>query len=125
MLVLTDVASGWTECTPLVVYEQSLLIEALKAVDAQLLIPLLGTGTDNDSVFVNETVVGFCTGHHIEFIRSRAYLTNDQACIAQKNGSIVRRFVCEDHSTPVPVGQRAWVLHSVSDPGLRHALGTP
>lgn len=92
-LVLTDVASGWTECTAMVVHEQSLLIEALKAVDAQLPIPLLGIDTDNDSVFVNETVVGFCTEHQIEFTRSRAYLKNDQAWIEQKNGSIVRRFV--------------------------------
>ena len=92
-LVLTDVASGWTECAALVVHEQSLLIEALKAVAVQLPVPLLGIDTDNDSVFMNETVVGYCNDHQIEFTRSRAYLKNDQAWIEQKNGSVVRRFV--------------------------------
>ena len=92
-LVLTDVATGWTECAALVVHEQTLLIEALKAVGAQLPIPLLGIDTDNDSVFMNETVVEYCAYHHIEFTRSRAYLKNDQAWIEQKNGSVVRRFV--------------------------------
>lgn len=92
-LVLTDVATGWTECAAMVVHEQSLLIEALKAVSAQLPVPLSGIDTDNDSVFMNETVVGYCKDHQIEFTRSRAYLKNDQAWIEQKNGSVVRRFV--------------------------------
>ena len=31
-LVLTDIASGWTECAPLVVRESGLLIEALERI---------------------------------------------------------------------------------------------
>ena len=51
---------------------------------------------DNDSVFINETLVQYCAGRGIEFTRSRAYPSNDQAWIEQKNGSVVRRFVGHD-----------------------------
>ena len=92
-LVLTDIASGWTECVALVVHEQSLLVEALGFVEATLPVPLLGIDTDNDSVFMNDTVIEHCKTHEIAFTRSRAYLKNDQAWIEQKNGAVVRRFV--------------------------------
>lgn len=59
-LVLTDIASGWTECVALVVHEQSLLVEALGFVEATLPVPLLGIDTDNDSVFMNDTVIEHC-----------------------------------------------------------------
>ena len=59
-LVLTDVASGWTECAPLLVREQHLLIEALKKLRAALPFPLLGIDTDNDMVFINEILKAYC-----------------------------------------------------------------
>ena len=92
-LVLTDIASGWTDCVALVVHEQTLLVEALGTVSTTLPIPLRGIDSDNDSVFMNDTVVEHCRTHQIEFTRSRAYQKNDQAWIEQKNGAVVRRFV--------------------------------
>ena len=92
-LVLTDVASSWTECVPLVVREQVLVTEAMSAVRARLPFPLLGFDTDNDSVFMNETVADYCTAAGISLTRSRPYRKNDQAFVEQKNGSIVRRLV--------------------------------
>lgn len=55
-LVLTDIATGWTECAPLLVREQGLLIEVLGEVRKLMPFALLGFDTDNDSVFMNETV---------------------------------------------------------------------
>ena len=49
-LVLTDIATGWTECAPLLVREQRLLTEVLGEVCKLLPFPLLGFDTDNDSV---------------------------------------------------------------------------
>ena len=95
-LVLTDVASGWTECVPLVVREQTLIAEALSAVRARLPFPLLGLDTDNDSVFMNQTVADYCAAAAIEFTRSRPYRKNDQAFVEQKNGNVVRRLVGYD-----------------------------
>ncbi len=91
-LVLTDVSSGWTECVALVAREQSLVVEALEALRPLLPVRLLGIDTDNDSAFINETLIEYCRANDIVFTRSRAYLKNDQAWIEQKNCSVVRRF---------------------------------
>ena len=53
-LTVTDIATGWTECAPLLYREQTLLREVLGEVRRRLPFELLGFDTDNDSVFVNE-----------------------------------------------------------------------
>ena len=92
-LTLTDVATGWTECAPLLFREQRLLSEVLSALRPVLPFPLLGFDTDNDSVFMNETIKGWCEAAQVAFTRSRPYRKNDQAHVEQKNGAIVRRMV--------------------------------
>jgi len=92
-LVLTDIATGWTECAPLLVREQKLLTEVLDEVRKLLPFPLLGFDTDNDSVFMNETVRDYCQAGGIAFTRCRPYRKNDQAWVEQKNGAVVRRIV--------------------------------
>lgn len=92
-LTLTDIATGWTECAPLLVREQRLLTEVLTEVRKRLPFPLLGFDTDNDSVFMNETVRDYCLAAGIAFTRCRPYRKNDQAWVEQKNGAVVRRIV--------------------------------
>ena len=55
-LVLTDIASGWTECAPLLFREQQLLAEVLTVVREVTPPPILGFDTDKDTVFINETM---------------------------------------------------------------------
>ena len=55
--------------------------------------PMLGLDVDNDSAFINQTVLDYCNERKIELTRSRPYKKNDQAWIEQKNGSVVRRLV--------------------------------
>jgi hypothetical protein len=92
-LVLTDIASGWTECAAMVVREQTLLIQTLEQVRAKLPVPMLGLDVDNDSAFINETLLSYCRQRGLELTRCRAYRKNDQAWIEQKNGAVVRRLV--------------------------------
>ena len=92
-LVLTDVASGWTECLAIPVREQTLIVEAITGLRRRLPFPLLGLDTDNDSAFMNDIVVPWCRAQKIEVTRSRAYKKNDQAFVEQKNGAVVRRLV--------------------------------
>ena len=92
-LTLTDIATGWTECAPLLVREQTLLIEVLKRMRGVMPFPLLGFDTDNDSVFMNETVKDYCLSENLVFTRCRPYRKNDQAWVEQKNGAVVRRAV--------------------------------
>ena len=92
-LVLTDIASGWTECVAMPVRNQSLVVEALTMADDDLPFAMLGIDTDNDSAFMNQTVFDYCKDKGLEQTRSRAYKKNDQAWVEQKNGAIVRRLV--------------------------------
>ena len=64
-LVLTDIASGWTECAPLLVREQHLLTEVLEKLKAALPFALAGIDTDNDTVFINETLKAYCEANGI------------------------------------------------------------
>jgi hypothetical protein len=90
---LTDIASGWTECAPLLVREQTVLMAVLSEVRKRMPFPLLGFDTDNDSVFINETVQSYCKDARVAFTRCRPYRKNDQAWVEQKNGVVVRRIV--------------------------------
>ena len=92
-LTLTDIATGWTECAPLLVREQTLLTEVLSEVRKLMPFVLLGFDSDNDSVFLNETVRDYCVAGNIEFTRCRPYRKNDQAWVEQKNGAVVRHAV--------------------------------
>ena len=92
-LVLTDIATGWTECAPLLVREQRLLTEVLGEIRKLLPFPLLGLDTDNDSAFMNETVPDYCEQVGIEFTRCRPHRKKDQAWVEQKNGAVVRRTI--------------------------------
>jgi hypothetical protein len=92
-LVLTDISSGWTEAIAMVVREQTLITESVSQVRTKLPFPVSGLDVDNDSAFINETLVGYCRDHKIELTRCRAYKKNDQAWIEQKNGAVIRRMV--------------------------------
>ena len=92
-LVGTDISSGWTEFVPLLAREQSLVVEGLDAMFQHIPFPVLGIDSDNDSAFINDTLLAFCQKHQIEFTRSRAYHKNDQAWVEQKNGAVIRRMV--------------------------------
>src|SRR5450432_930312 len=65
-LTMVDVATGWTECLPVVSREGSFVVEAIKR--AQSLFPwiILGADFDNDSAFMNDTVVPWCRAQKID-----------------------------------------------------------
>jgi hypothetical protein len=75
------------------VREQKLLGEVLTHLRQRMPFALLGFDTDNDSVFLNETIRDYCWQAGIEFTRCRPYRKNDQAHVEQKNGAVVRRIV--------------------------------
>ena len=77
-LTMVDVATGWTECLPLVTRDGSLVVEAMK--HAQSLFPWLlrGVDFDNDSAFMNDVVVPWCREQKLEVTRTRAYKNNEK-----------------------------------------------
>jgi hypothetical protein len=104
-LVATDVSSGWTEMVPLMAREQSLVVEGLGVLRGQFPMPIRGIDSDNDSAFINETLLAYCQEQKLEFTRSRAYQKNDQAWIEQKNGAVIRRFVGYERCVGLVAGQ--------------------
>jgi len=92
-LVLTDIATGWTEAIAMVVREQTLITESVGEVRRKLTFTVRGLDVDNDSAFINDTLVACCRDNKIELTRCRAYKKNDQAWIEQKNGAVIRRMV--------------------------------
>ena len=92
-LTMVDVATGWTECMPLVTRDGNLVVEAIRRSQSSFPWLLRGVDFDNDSAFMNEVVVPWCRNQKLEVTRSRAYKKNDQAFVEQKNGAVVRRLI--------------------------------
>ncbi|MBC8076398.1 MAG: transposase family protein, partial [Chloroflexales bacterium] len=103
-LVLTDVATGWTECLPLLNRSHHVVLQALTQARQLLPMPLLGIDSDNGKEFLNNELVAYCAREQITFTRGRAYKKNDQCFVEQKNGAIVRHFIGYDRYE----GQRAY-----------------
>lgn len=59
--------------------EQNLLTTVLTELRKLLPFDCWGFDTDNDSVFMNETVRDYCAAEGIAFTRCRPYRKNDQA----------------------------------------------
>ena len=118
-LVATDVCTGWTEAVPLLAREQSLVAAGLEAIGRQLPCPVKGIDSDNDSVFINDTLTNdtltqYCAERGIEFTRSRPYRKNDQAWIEQKNGAVVGHFVGHDRYSGAVAGPTIVHLYGAS-----------
>jgi len=92
-LVLTDIASEWTECVALPVREAVVVVDMVARLRPLMPFKLVGVDTDNGSEFLNEAMLAYCREGSIEFTRSRPYRKNDQAWVEQKNGAVVRRLV--------------------------------
>ena len=103
-LSLTDVATGWTECLPLLYRSQETVLAAVQQARLLFPFPILGLDTDNGGEFINEAVIAYCEQAHITFTRGRPYLKNDQCFVEQKNGAIVRQVVGYDRL----VGEHAY-----------------
>ena len=73
--------------------EQSLVVTGLEVIARQLPFTVLGIDSDNDSVFINDTLTQYCADRGIAFNRSRAYHKYNQAWVEQKNGAVIRRFL--------------------------------
>jgi len=76
-LTLTDIATGWTECLPLLNKSRELVLEAVKQARALFPFPILGIDTDCGSEFVNEAFVAYCEQEHLTFTRGRPKVKSD------------------------------------------------
>ena len=119
-LTLTDIATGWTGCTPVLVREQRRLTEVLGEAGKLLPLPLLGFATDNGGVFMNgrapKAINGRdpCKAAGIEFTNCCPYRKNDQAL-----GRHVRPLLCRRIAARWPGRRTApWCAASWATGGL-------
>jgi site-specific recombinase XerD len=92
-ITLTDIASGWTECLPLLNRGREAVLTALQGARTLFPFPILGLDTDNGGEFINEEVAAYCMREQITFTRGRPYEKRDQCFVEQKNGVVVRQVV--------------------------------
>ena len=92
-LTLTDIATGWTECLPLLSKSAEAVLAAIQRARSLFPFPLLGLDTDNGTEFINDLLVSYCETEQITFTRGRPGLKNDQCYVEQKNGHVVRQVV--------------------------------
>ena len=95
-LVITDVATGWTECLALLHRSQAAVVQALDRARQLLPFSMLGFDSDNGSEFINAELLAYCEREHLTFTRGRVAKKNDQCFVEQKNGNIVRQYVGYD-----------------------------
>jgi hypothetical protein len=92
-LTLTDLATGWTECIPLLEKSANAVLAALEQARTLFPFPLLGIDTDSGSEFLIEELIAYCEQEQLTFTRGCPGVKNDQAHVEQKNGAVVREAV--------------------------------
>ena len=99
-LVFTDIATGWTECAPVLYREQTLLREVLTRGAQAHAVRVARVRHRHrvaqrraDTAFINLALRDYCRAAGIVFTRCRPWRKNDQAFVEQKNGAVVRGIV--------------------------------
>lgn len=77
------------------------LLPVLEAMLHQFPFRILGFHCDNGSEFINHQVAGLLGKLLVEFTKSRAYRTTDNALVEGKNGAVVRKHIGYGH---IPAG---------------------
>lgn len=73
------------------------LIPVLTSLLEMFPFKMLGFHSDNGSEYINYTVAGLLNKLHIEFTKSRARHSNDNALVEGKNGAIIRKVLGHVH----------------------------
>ena len=90
-----DIATGWTEQRAIFNKGEQGVITQMRDMEASLPFPLLGFDCDNGSEFLNWTLMKHFQNRKfpVDFTRSRAYHSNDNAHVEQKNWTHIRQWL--------------------------------
>jgi hypothetical protein len=113
-LTLTDIATGWTECAPVLNRSPETVLAAIRHARQLFPFPLLGLDTDNGSEFLNTILLSYCQQEQITFTRSRPECSNDNCHVEQKNGAVVRKIVGHDRLVSILASQQLGELYQAS-----------
>src|SRR3989338_4969837 len=88
-----DIATTWTEKHACMGKSERVTIEGFELMEKRFPFRVLGVDSDNGSEFINWHFLRMAQRKQITFTRSRAYRSNDQAHVEQKNFSTVRKII--------------------------------
>ena len=93
-----DIATGWTEQRAVWGKGEHGVLEQIKDIEEEIPFPLLGFDCDNGSEFLNYHLFRHFTNRKqpVKFTRSRAYHSQDNAHVEQKNWTHVRQWLGYD-----------------------------
>jgi hypothetical protein len=114
-LVLTDIATQWTECIALKNRGEQAVSTAIAHARTLIPVPVLGLDSDNGGEFINHLLFRYCERERITFTRCRPHKKNDQCHVEQKNYSIVRQIIGYDRYE----GEEAYEAIATIYPALR------
>ncbi len=98
-----DTVTQWQNVGCVETISERHMIPVLEAILHQLPFRIIGFHCDNGSEFLNHRVSDMLNKLLIEFTKSRAYRTTDDALVEGKNGSVLRKhigcgFIAADHA---------------------------
>ena len=101
-----DTVTQWQVVGCVEAISEQHLLPVLEAMLHQFPFRILGFHCDNGSEFINYQVAGMLEKLFIEFTKSRAYRTTDNALVEGKNGAVVRKhigygFIASEHAEQV------------------------
>jgi hypothetical protein len=108
-----DTVTQWQAIGCVETISERHLMPVLEAILHQFPFRILGFHCDNGSEFINHNVANMLGKLLIEFTKSRAYRTTDNALVEGKNGAVVRKhigygFIGSDHAAAI---QRFYTAH--------------
>jgi transposase InsO family protein len=92
-----DTVTQWQVVGCVSKISEQYLVPVLEAILHQFPFKILGFHSDNGSEFINHTVARLLEKLRIEFTKSRANRTQDNALVEGKNGAIVRKHIGYGH----------------------------
>ena len=90
---LVDEVTQWQVLGCVERISEQYLAPLLAELLAQFPFPLRGFHSDNGSEYINHTTARLLAKLHIEFTKSRARRSNDNALVETKNGAVVRKWL--------------------------------
>ena len=94
-----DIATGWTEQRAVWGKGETGVLQQTEDVENSLPFEILGFDSDNGGEFINQKLVNYFVNRDknpVQFTRSRAYHSNDNSHVEQKNWTHVRQWLGYD-----------------------------
>lgn len=89
----TDVATYWTVIRPQWNKGQEATKGSVIAIRERLPFPLRAIHPDSGGEFINWVLKGWCDAEKIDLSRSEPHKKNDNMCVEERNGHVIRRYL--------------------------------